>query len=51
MKANKSTSFCYWDQDTLVLNILVTPSAKQDKILKPRGNQLKASVTASPEGG
>ena len=51
MKANKSTSFCYWDQDTLVLNILGTPSAKQDKILKPRGNQLKVSVTASPEGG
>ena len=31
--------------------MLGTPSAKRDKILKPRGNQLKISVTASPEGG
>ncbi len=44
-------NFCYWDEDVLVLNILGTPSAKRDKILKPRGNQLKISVTASPEGG
>ncbi len=48
---NNNNSFCYWDQNTLVLNILGTPSAKQDKILKPRGNQLKVSVTASPEDG
>jgi len=34
-----------------VLNVLGTPSAKRDKILKPRGNQLKISVTASPQGG
>ncbi len=51
MNTNKSPSFCHWEQDTLVLNILGTPSAKQDKILKPRGSQLKVSVTASPEGG
>ena len=48
---NKDKDFCYWDDDILVLNILGTPSAKRDKILKPRGNQLKVSVTASPEGG
>jgi uncharacterized protein (TIGR00251 family) len=48
---NNDKDFCYWDGDVLVLNILGTPSAKRDKILKPRGNQLKVSVTASPEGG
>ncbi len=51
MNKNSNKHFCYWDGDVLVLNILGTPSAKQDKILKPRGNQLKISVTASPEGG
>lgn len=44
-------SFCVWDGDTLVLNVLGTPSAKQDAIGKPKGNQLKISVTASPEDG
>jgi uncharacterized protein (TIGR00251 family) len=51
MNSNKDKDFCYWDGEVLVLNILGTPSAKRDKILKPRGNQLKISVTASPEGG
>ena len=41
-------SFCGWDGDTLVLNILGTPSAKLDAIGKPKGNQLKVSVTAAP---
>ena len=44
-------SFCYWDNDVLVLNVLGTPSAKRDVIGKPRGNQLKISVTAAPENG
>lgn len=44
-------SFCAWDGETLVLNILGTPSAKQDAIGKPKGNQLKISVTAAPVGG
>ncbi|WP_124951039.1 DUF167 domain-containing protein [Sulfuriferula thiophila] len=46
----KSTSdaFFYWDADTLVLNILGKPSAKQDVIGKVKGNQLKISVTAAP---
>ncbi len=39
--------FC-WDGDTLVLNILGKPSAKQDAIGKVKGNQLKVSVTAAP---
>lgn len=44
-------SFCGWDGDILVLNILGTPSAKQDAIGKPKGSQLKVSVTAAPVGG
>lgn len=34
-----------------MLNILGTPAAKQDKILKPKGTQLKISVKKSPEDG
>ena len=45
------TDFCAWDGDTLVLNVLGTPSAKQDTIGKVKGNQLKISVTAAPEDG
>lgn len=44
-------SFCAWDGETLVLNILGTPSAKQDAIGKAKGNQLKVSVTAAPVAG
>lgn len=44
-------SFCVWDGETLVLNILGKPSAKQDAIGKVKGNQLKVSVTAAPVGG
>ena len=44
-------SFCAWDGETLVLNILGTPSAKLDAIGKPKGNQLKVSVTAAPVAG
>lgn len=44
-------SFCAWDSDVLVLNILGTPSAKKDAIGKPKGNQLKISVTAAPVAG
>ncbi len=43
--------FYEWDGDVLVLNILGTPMAKKDAILKPKGNQLKISVKAQPEGG
>jgi hypothetical protein len=52
MKARDLEHLFYeWDGDVLVLNILGTPSAKQDTILKPKGNQLKVSVKAQPEGG
>ena len=44
-------SFCAWDGETLVLNILGKPSAKQDAIGKAKGHQLKISVTASPVAG
>ncbi len=44
-------TFYAWDGDILVLNILGTPSAKRDVIGKPKGNQLKISVTAAPVGG
>ncbi len=43
--------FCAWDGETLVLNILGTPSAKRDGIGKVMGDQLKVSVTATPVGG
>ena len=45
------SSFCGWDGETLVLNVLGTPSAKKTVIGKPKGNQLKISVTATPENG
>ncbi len=44
-------SFYVWDGDTLVVNILGKPGSKTDTIGKPKGTQLKVSVTASPEGG
>jgi hypothetical protein len=44
-------AFCAWDGDTLVLNILGTPSAKKDAIGKVKGRQLKVSVTATPVAG
>lgn len=44
-------SFCAWDGETLVLNVLGKPGAKQDAIGKVKGHQLKVSVTAAPEAG
>lgn len=44
-------SFCAWDGDTLVLNVLGTPGAKRDAIGKVKGHQLKISVTAAPVAG
>jgi uncharacterized protein len=37
--------------DTLVLNILGSPRAKQDAIGTPKGLQLKVSVTEAPVAG
>lgn len=44
-------SFCAWDGDTLVLNILGKPGSNRDAIGKVKGRQLKVSVTASPVAG
>jgi len=46
--AKSLDAFCWFEGDILVLNILGTPSAKRDLIGKPKGNQLKVSVTAKP---
>lgn len=44
-------SFFAWDGDTLIVNILGKPAASKDAIGKPKGTQLKISVTAAPKGG
>lgn len=44
-------SFCAWDGDVLVLNILGTPNASRDAIGKPSGHQLRISVTERPVAG
>ena len=44
-------SFFAWDGDVLVVNILGKPSAGKDAIGKPKGTQLKVSVTAKPLNG
>jgi uncharacterized protein (TIGR00251 family) len=44
-------SFFVWEGDVLVVNILGKPSAAKDAIGKPKGTQLKVSVTAAPVNG
>ena len=44
-------SFCAWDNETLVLNILGRPAANRDAIGKVKGKQLCVSVTAPPVAG
>ncbi|MDQ3060041.1 MAG: DUF167 family protein [Pseudomonadota bacterium] len=44
-------TFFAWDGDVLVVNILGKPSAGKDAIGKPKGTQLKISVTAAPKAG
>ncbi len=44
-------SFFAWDGDVLVVNILGKPGAAKDAIGKPKGTQLKVSVTAAPVAG
>lgn len=50
-KGSAIESFCAWEGETLVLNILGTPSASRDAIGKAKGNQLRVSVTATPAAG
>jgi len=47
----KQKTFCTWDGDTLVLNVLGTPGASRDAIGKVKGHQLKISVTEAPRVG
>jgi uncharacterized protein len=53
MRPRNSTgdSFFAWEGEVLVVNILGKPSASRDAIGKPKGAQLKVSVTASPQAG
>ncbi len=44
-------SFCQWDGDTLVLNILGRPRAKKTKLGKGIGNQLEVHVAENPVRG
>jgi len=44
-------SFFAWDGDVSVVNILGKPAARKDSIGKPKGAQLKVSVTAAPQNG
>lgn len=53
MRPRNSTgdSFFAWESDTLVVNVLGKPCASKDAIGKPKGTQLKISVTAAPLNG
>jgi uncharacterized protein (TIGR00251 family) len=44
-------TFFGWDGEILVVNILGKPAASKDAIGKPKGTQLKVSVTAAPKDG
>jgi uncharacterized protein (TIGR00251 family) len=50
-KRSEIDSFCAWDGETLVLNVLGKPSASKDAIGKPKGRQLNISVTEAPVAG
>src|SRR5512140_341617 len=45
------SSFCHWEGDTLVLNILGRPRAKKTAIGKVIGNQLEIHVAEQPVRG
>jgi len=44
-------NFYQWEDSRLRLNVLGTAGAKQNKIGKVKGNELKVSVTCAPENG
>ena len=50
-RINTADTFFRWEGDVLVVNILGKPAAGKDAIGKPKGAQLKVSVTAAPKGG
>jgi len=45
------STFCYWEENTLVLNILGRPRAKKTKIGKVVGKQLEIYVAENPIRG
>ncbi|MBU2811890.1 DUF167 domain-containing protein [Acidithiobacillus thiooxidans] len=49
--SESAQKFFWWEGDVLVVNILGKPNASRDVIGKPKGNQLKVSVTAKPQDG
>lgn len=49
--ADENAPFFWWEDDTLVINVLGKPSASRDAIGKPKGAQLNISVTAAPRLG
>jgi uncharacterized protein (TIGR00251 family) len=51
MDHGADNSFFRWDGDTLVVNVLGKPAAAKDAVGKPKGAQLKVSVTAQPLNG
>ena len=51
MSTDKNAPFFWWEDDILVFNVLGTPSASRDAIGKPKGPQLRISVTAAPRFG
>ena len=50
-RSSTDDHFFAWDGDTLVVNILGKPAVARDAIGKPKGPQLKVSVTAAPRDG
>jgi uncharacterized protein (TIGR00251 family) len=50
-KGKAMDTFCAWDGDTLVLNVLGKPGAGKDAIGKVTGRQLNISVTEAPVAG
>lgn len=50
-KGTAIDSFCAWDGDTLILNVLGKPGAGKDAIGKVTGTQLNISVTEAPVAG
>jgi uncharacterized protein (TIGR00251 family) len=50
-RGTEMDSFCKWEGDTLVLNILGKPRAKRTKIGKVIGKQLEIHVAEEPVRG
>lgn len=50
-RGSEMESFCKWEGDTLVLNILGRPRAKRTRLGKVRGKQLEIHVAEDPVRG